>query len=76
MLVIFAEIDAGLVGSEGVAYVYHPSAESDEEMEELVQDMWGLAVTSDLEDGDSDGSVSDDEDSLPASPAPDDSQCK
>ncbi len=69
-----SELKPELVGCEGVAYEYQAPCESDDEMEDLVQDLWGLDVQSD-EDEDARFDDTDSEDgSVPDSPPPDDAQ--
>lgn len=73
---VITEIDRDLVGSEGAAYCYHVRADSDGEMDDLVQEVWGLSVHSDEDDASSLQSDEDDDDrSLPDSPPPDDTKC-
>ncbi|XP_071088301.1 translation initiation factor eIF2B subunit epsilon-like isoform X1 [Haliotis cracherodii] len=63
-------------GSQSKAFVYRASCDSDDEDEDLVQDMWGLTVQSEEEDDDIssiDSDVTDQDDISPSgSPIPDD----
>lgn len=74
-VLLFSEINPELVGSEGVAYEYSAPADSDDECDELAREMWACTLHSDEDDSSSIDSRLDDEDSLPASPPPDDAKC-
>ncbi len=59
-----------------MAYEYHASVESDEEIEEIVHDVWGLTLQSDGDEGSESASEDEDRESLPDSPPPDDTKSK
>ena len=67
-----------MVGQEGLAYVYHPPIDSDEEQDDVIHDRWGLTTLSDDEADLSDGvsDLDDDSGSLRESPVPDDGKCE
>ena len=72
-------VDHGLVGMEGAGYTYHVSGmvDSDEELDDLVQDEWGVPVHSDADEGLSDVTTDDEDNrSIPSSPPPDDTKSK
>ncbi|XP_064636779.1 translation initiation factor eIF2B subunit epsilon-like [Lineus longissimus] len=48
-------LNPGLVGAEGRGYVYTPMVDSEDEGEELVQEMWGLTIHSDDDEAESSG---------------------
>ncbi len=59
-----------------MAYEYHASVESDEEIEEIVQDVWGLTLQSDGDEGSESASEGEEGELLPDSPPPDDTKSK
>ena len=64
---------------EGSGYAYHVSgiSDSDEELDDLAQDEWGVPVYSDADEGLSDVTTDDDDNrSIPSSPPPDDTKSK
>ena len=71
-----AVADRTLIGVNGHAYLYQPpDTDGDDEMEDIIDDVWGLTVES---DDDVSSSESEDEDEVDASttPPPDDMKCK
>jgi len=71
-----AVADRTLIGVNGHAYVYQPpAADGDDEIEDIIDDVWGLTIES---DDDVSSSESEDEDEVDASttPPPDDMKCK
>ena len=72
-------VDDELAGIEGSGYVYQVSgvADSDEELDDLAQDEWGVPVHSDADEGLSDVTTDDEDNrSIPSSPPPDDTKSK
>ncbi len=73
----FPEVDPALAGTESNAVVYEPLSDGEDEMDDLVQEVWGLEIKS--EDESSASGLSEDEGeefSPSSSPVPDESKSK